>query len=43
MNDIDDVKVLKDESAPLFMAVKAANAVVIVTKNELYKIFRKKN
>ena len=37
-NDIDDVKVLKDESAASLYGSKAANgAVVIVTKNELYK------
>lgn len=37
-NDIDDVKVLKDESAASLYGSKAANGVVvIVTKNELYK------
>ncbi|OXB02086.1 VWA domain-containing protein [Flavobacterium oncorhynchi] len=37
-NDIDDVKVLKDESAASLYGSKTANgAVVIVTKNELYK------
>jgi Ca-activated chloride channel family protein len=37
-NDIDDVKVLKDQSASAIYGNKAANgAVVIVTKNELYK------
>lgn len=37
-NDIDEVKVLKDESAASLYGSKAANgAVVIVTKNELYK------
>ncbi|MEZ0182881.1 von Willebrand factor type A domain-containing protein [Flavobacterium oncorhynchi] len=37
-NDIDDVKVLKDESAASLYGSKATNgAVVIVTKNELYK------
>ncbi len=37
-NDIDEVKVLKDESATSLYGNTAANgAVVIVTKNEIYK------
>ena len=37
-NDIDDVKVLKDQSASAIYGNKAANgAVIIATKNELYK------